>query len=212
MRYELGIYQTYWWGLHITEIYQVYAKYIPCMYWLGSDIPAIYQEYSWYILYGLSSVYTCIYQVYIYITYMLSIYIVYTWHLYSISLGYTMHMLCIYIVYTQYIMCIYSTRWLVLRGRAGSHSTGSTSNHIWVAWTSHKFYFAGARNKMSYQEYTRYIKGILKVYTKCRPVDRLLNPVAGLAPRLFIVQLPYNWAFALHLPASVPCFPGIYLL
>jgi hypothetical protein len=64
---------------------------------------------------------------------------------------------------------------------------------------------------MSYQVYTRYIPGIFKVYTKCRPVDMLLNQVAGLAPRLFIVQRPYNRAFALHLPASVPCFPGIYL-
>ena len=42
--------------------------------------------------------------------------------------------------YEQYNMCIYSTRLLMLRRRAGSHSTGSTSNHI--AWTSHNFYFA----------------------------------------------------------------------
>ena len=35
----------------------------------------------------------------------------------------------------------------------------------------------------SYQEYTRYILVIFKVYTKCRPVHKLLNPVAGLAPR-----------------------------
>jgi hypothetical protein len=65
---------------------------------------------------------------------------------------------------------------------------------------------------MSYQEYTRYIPGIFKVNTKCRPVDKLLNPVAGLAPRLFIVLLHYNRAFALHLPASPPYFPGIYML
>jgi hypothetical protein len=65
---------------------------------------------------------------------------------------------------------------------------------------------------MSYQEYARYIPGILKVYTACRPVDKLLNPVAGLAPRLFIVQLPYNRAFALRLPVSVPYFPGMYML
>jgi len=89
-------------------------------------------------------------------------------------------------------MRIYSTRWLVLRRRAGSHSTCSTSNNIRVAWTSHNFYFTGTRNRMSYQEYTRYIPSIFKVYTKCRPVDKLLNPVAGLAPRLFIVQLSYN--------------------
>ena len=57
-----------------------------------------------------------------------------------------------------------------------------------------------------------YIPGIFKVYTKCRPVDKLLNLVAGLAPRLFIVHLPYNRAVALHLPASVPDFPGMYLL
>ncbi len=37
-------------------------------------------------------------------------------------------------------MRIFSTRWLVLRRRAGSHSTSSTCNHI--AWTSHNFYFA----------------------------------------------------------------------
>ena len=112
----------------------------------------------------------------------------------------------------MYNMRIYSTRWLVLRRRTGSHSTCSTSNNIQVAWTSHNFYFTGTRNRMSYQEYTRYIPGICKVYTECRPVDKLLNPVAGLAPRLFIVQLPYNRAFALHLPASVPFFSGMYLL
>ncbi len=44
---------------------------------------------------------------------------------------------------------------------------------------------AGTRDKISYQEYTRYIPGIFKVYTKCRPVDKLLNPVAGLAPEAF---------------------------
>ena len=54
------------------------------------------------------------------------------------------------------------------------------------------------------------IPGIFKVYTKCLPVDKLLNPVAGLTPRLLIVQLSYNRASALHLPASVPYFPGIY--
>ena len=70
---------------------------------------------------------------------------------------------------------------------------------------------AGTRNKMSYQEYTRYIPGLFKVYTKCRPVDKLLNPDAGLAPRRFIVLRPYNQAFALHLPVSPPYFPGIYL-
>ncbi len=149
---------------------------------------------------------------------MLSIYIVYTWYIYSIFLGYTMYMLCIYIVYTKHIHCIYmhnmriySTRWLVLRRRAGSHSTCSTSNHIRVAWTSYNFYFTGTRNRMSYHEYTRYIPGIFKVYIKCLPLDKLQNPVAGLASRLFIVQLSYNRASALHLPASVPYFPGIYL-
>ncbi len=40
----------------------------------------------------------------------------------------------------MYNMRIYSTRWLVLRRRAGSHSTNSTSNHI--AWTCHNFDFA----------------------------------------------------------------------
>jgi hypothetical protein len=69
---------------------------------------------------------------------------------------------------------------------------------------------AGTRNKMSYQEYTRHIPGISKVYIKSRPVDKLLNPVAGLAPRRFIVLWPYNQAFALHLPVSPPYFLGIY--
>ena len=69
---------------------------------------------------------------------------------------------------------------------------------------------AGTRNKMSYQEYTRYIPGIFKVYNKSRPVDKLRNLVAGLAQRLFIVLLPYNRAFALHLPVSPPYFLGIY--
>jgi hypothetical protein len=88
---------------------------------------------------------------------------------------------------------------------------GICNAYIVYAWNSHNLYFAGTRKRMSYQEYTRYIPGIFKVYTKFRPVDNLLNPVAGLAPRLFIVQLPYNRAFALHLPKSVPYFPGIYL-
>ncbi len=149
----------------------------------------------------------------------------YTTFIHSICSVYTLHILGIYIVflgiynvYPQYMHCIYmynmriySTWWLVLRRKAGSHSTCSTSNHIRVAWTSHNFYFTGTRNRMSYQEYTRYIPGIFKVYTKCRPVDKLLNPVAGLAPRLFIVQRPYNWASALHLSASVSYFPGMYL-
>jgi hypothetical protein len=107
-----------------------------------------------------------------------------------------------------YIMRIFYTKWLVLRRRAGFYFTGSTSYHIQVAWTSHNFYFAGTRNEISYREYSTYIPGLFKVYTKCRPVDKLLNPVAGLAPRLFIVQLPYNRAFALHLPASVLFFQG----
>ncbi len=63
---------------------------------------------------------------------------------------------------------------------------------------------------MSYQEYTRYIPSIFKVYTKSRPVDKLLNPVAGLAQRLLIVLWPYNKAVALHLPVSAPYFLGIY--
>jgi len=71
---------------------------------------------------------------------------------------------------------------------------------------------AGTRNKMSYQKYTKYIPGIFKVYTKCRPVDKLLNPVAGLAPRLFIELRPYNRAFALRLSVSPPYFSGIYML
>ncbi len=37
-------------------------------------------------------------------------------------------------------MRIFYTRWLMLRRRAGSHSTGSTCYDI--AWTSHNFYFA----------------------------------------------------------------------
>ncbi len=37
-------------------------------------------------------------------------------------------------------MCIFHTRRLMLGRRAGSHSTGSTSNHI--AWTGNNFYFA----------------------------------------------------------------------
>ncbi len=123
---------------------------------------------------------------------MLSIYIVYTWYIYSIFLGYAIYILGIYIAYTC-IICVYTPPvGLVLRRRAGSHSTCSTSNHIRVAWTSHNFSFTGTRNRMSYQEYTRYIPGIFKLYTKCRPVDKLLNPVAGLAPRLSTVQRPFN--------------------
>ncbi len=37
-------------------------------------------------------------------------------------------------------MRIFYTRWLMLGRRAGSNSTGSTSNHI--AWTGNNFYFA----------------------------------------------------------------------
>ncbi len=207
MRFLLGIYRTYHSGRHVNAIYHVYTMYMPCIYRSGSDIPVIYQyqEYSLYILHGYPQYIRCIHSIY-------SVYLLYILGIYSIFLGYTMYIYGIYIVYAQYDMRIYSIRWLVLRRRAGSHSTGSTSNHIRIAWTSNNFYFAGTSNKMSNQEYTRYIPDIFKVYTECWPVDKLLNPVAGLAPRLFIVLQPYNRAFALHLSASVPYIPGIYML
>ncbi len=88
----------------MTEIYQVYTWYIPCIYRTFSDIPVIYQEYSWNILHGISFVYTCIYHVY---TQYMLIYVVYTWYIYSIFLGYTMCMLCTYIVYTC-IICVFT--------------------------------------------------------------------------------------------------------
>jgi hypothetical protein len=71
---------------------------------------------------------------------------------------------------------------------------------------------AGTGNKMSYQKYTWYITGIFNVYIRYRPVDKEVIPVAGLASWLFIVQPPYIRAFALHVPASPPYFPGIHLL
>ena len=71
---------------------------------------------------------------------------------------------------------------------------------------------AGTWNKMSYQENTWYIPGIFNVYIRYLPVDKEVIPVAGLAPWLFIVQRPYIRAFALHLTAHPPYFPGIYLL
>ena len=85
-------------------------------------------------------------------------------------------------------MRVYSTRWLVLLRRAGSHSSGSPSNHI--AWTSRNFYFAPllrtlgipALVNVAFKEYTRYIPGIFKVYTKGWAVDKRLDPVAALAP------------------------------
>jgi hypothetical protein len=40
----------------------------------------------------------------------------------------TLYIYGIFLEYEQYNMCIYSTRRLMLRRRAGSHSTGSTSN------------------------------------------------------------------------------------
>ena len=105
MRYEVGIYQAYWWHGHMTEIYQVYTWYILCIYRKVSDIPVIYQEYVWNIPYGISFVYTWIYHVYT--LYMLSIYIVYTWYIYSIFLGYTMYIFGIYIVMHS-IICVYT--------------------------------------------------------------------------------------------------------
>jgi hypothetical protein len=71
---------------------------------------------------------------------------------------------------------------------------------------------AGTWNKMSYQENTWYIPGIFNVYIRYLPVDKEVIPVAGLAPWLFIVQPPYIRAFAFHLTAHPPYFPGIYLL
>ncbi len=78
------------------------------------------------------------------------------------------------------------------------------------SWEALEGVAAGTRNKMSYQEHTRYIPGIFKVYIKSRPVDKLLNPVAGLAPRRFIVLLPYNQAFALHLLVPPSYFLRVY--
>ncbi len=149
MRYLLGIYRAYWWGRHITGMYHVYTMFIACIYRSGSDIPVMYQENSLNILHGLSFVYT-LYLPSIYIVYPQYIQCIYLVYINRIFFRYTMYMFGIYIVYTCYNMRINSTRWLVLRRRAGSHSTGSTSNHIRVAWTSHNFYFAGTRNKMSY--------------------------------------------------------------
>ncbi len=70
---------------------------------------------------------------------------------------------------------------------------------------------AGTENKLSLQEYTRYIPGIFKEYTKGWAVEKQLDPVAALAPRQFIVSLPYVWGFSLHLPVSPPYFPGIHV-
>ena len=58
-----------------------------------------------------------------------------------------------------------------------------------------------------------YILRIYKVYHKDIIIQKGMEQThfAGLAQRLFIVQQPYNRASALHLPESVPYFPGIYL-
>jgi hypothetical protein len=161
-----------------------YTRYMDGIYYEYAEKVEIYSVYTM-IIHGI---YFMVYPLYI-----PRLYIVYALYIYCIYLVYILYIFGIYNVYALYIHCIYmynmriySTRWLVLRRRTGSHSTCSTSNNIQVAWTSHNFYFTGTRNRMSYQEYTRYIPGIFKVYTKCLPVDKLLNPVAGLAQRLFI--------------------------
>ncbi len=85
------------WG-HVTEIYHVYTRYIPCIYQTGDDITVIYQEYSLYILH-------CIYLEYT--LYILHIYIVYQLYIQCIYQVCTWNMLCILIVYTQYVNWIY---------------------------------------------------------------------------------------------------------
>ena len=132
--------------------------------------------------------------------YILGICIVYFWDIQCRSLEYTLYMHSIIRVYTP------SGGWCCGGGQGPipqappaitSESPGRIITFILL--------------EQGIKCHTRNIPGIFKVYTKCRPVDKLLNPVAGLAPRLFIVQQPYNRASALHLPASVPYFPGIYL-
>ncbi len=108
--------------------------YIPDRWWYHSFTP------------GIFIVYTTLY--------ILRIYFVYTAYIHSISIVYKMHIPILYMKYVMFIyciytvcklnihskLCVYSTRLLMLGRRAGSHSTGSTSNHI--AWTGNNFYFA----------------------------------------------------------------------
>ncbi len=88
-----------------------------------------------------------------------------TWCICDTFWGYAMYIFGIYIVYTKCNMRIYSTRWLVLpvRRRAGSHSTGSNSNHIRVVWTSYTVYFLLEKG---IKYHTRNIPGIFKVYLR----------------------------------------------
>ncbi len=70
----------------------------------------------------------------------------------------------------------------------------------------------GTENKLSLQEYTSYIPGIFKEYTKGWAVDKRLDPVAALPPGQFIVPWPYVWGFSLYLPVPPPYFPGIHVI
>ena len=128
---------------HIGEvrIWLKYTRYIPGIYYAYTEKFLIFQLYTKNI-YGI---YHMVYPLYIleYTLFIHSICSVYTLHILGIYVVYIRDIQCIlgiYIVYTLYIMRINYTRWLVLWRRAGSHSTGSTCNHI--AWTSHNFYFA----------------------------------------------------------------------
>ena len=117
-RYIQAIWMTCPYGFDIPGINHVYTTYIQPIWTYGCDIPGIYHVYTWYI--NGNMWYTC---------YIPGIYSVYT-----------RYIQCIYIAHTQYITIFYSTRWLVLRRRAGSHSPRTPSYHI--AWARHDFYFA----------------------------------------------------------------------
>ncbi len=70
---------------------------------------------------------------------------------------------------------------------------------------------AGTDNKLSFQEYTRYIP-VYTWYTKYRNVDKRLDPTATLAHLPFIVALPYVSGYHLHLPVFPPFFAEMYTL
>ncbi len=138
---------------------------------------------------------------FVYTMYILGIYIVYFWCIQCVSLVYTVYMHSIICVYTP------SGGWCCGGGhglipQAPPAITSESPGRVITFILLEQVIKCHARN----------IPCIFKVYTECLPVDKLLSPVAGLAPRLFIVLQPYNRAFASHLPASVPYFPGIYML
>jgi hypothetical protein len=156
--------------------------HIPVRFWYTRFIPRIFVAYTIYINNA-------------YLRDIYRIYNVYNWNIHCLYKVYVRDVYCTFIRYTtgstsNHIACtsdnFYFAKLLSTLGILALVDVDAqgASGAINSREALEEGVAAETRNKMSYQEYTRYIPGIFKVYTKSLPVDKLLIPVAGLAQRL----------------------------